>query len=112
MPLQNSVGWCSYSQNLAKDNMLAIKVGSGDSGDKELAAIAVGPSIGHGQQSRLLMRELKGFILKLSSVDGLPSPVCLAAEHGSNITMLMLAAKVSVSQSHVTNQDQGDLCCL
>lgn len=112
MPLQNSVGWCSYSQNLAKDNMLAIKVGSGDSGDKELAAIAVGPSIGHGQQSRLLMRELKGFILKLSSVDGLPSPVCLAAEHGSNITMLMLAAKVSVSQSHVTNQDPGDLCCL
>jgi len=24
MPLQNCIEWCSYSQNLAKDNMLAI----------------------------------------------------------------------------------------
>ncbi|KAA6418474.1 MAG: hypothetical protein FRX49_11531 [Trebouxia sp. A1-2] len=73
------------------------EVGSGDSGDEELAAIGVGPSIGHGQQSRLLMRELKGFIFKLSSIDRLSPPVCLAAEHGSNISMLPIAVKVPVS---------------
>ncbi len=72
-------------------------MGSGDSGDEELTAIGVGPSIGHGEQSRLLVRELKGFILKLSSVDGLSSPACLAAEHGSKINMLMIAIKVSMS---------------
>ncbi len=71
-------------------------MGSGDSGDEELAAIGVGPSIGHGEQSRLLMRELKGFILKFSSIDGLSSPACLAAEQGGTISMFMMAVKVSV----------------
>ncbi len=78
-------------------------MGCGDSGDKELAAIGVGPSIGHGQQSRLLMRELKGFILKLSSIDGLSSSACLAAEHGSNISMLVIAIKASVMSPLRTN---------
>ena len=42
------------------------------------------------------MRELKGFILKLSSIDGLSSPACLAAEQGGTISMFMMAVKVSV----------------
>ena len=71
-------------------------MGSGNSCDEELTAIRVGPSICHGEQSRLLMCKLKGFILKLSSIDGLTSPACLAAEHGSDISVLMIAVKVSV----------------
>ncbi len=71
-------------------------MGSGDGGDEELTAVGVGPSIGHGEQSRLLMRELKGFILKLGSIDGLSATACLASEQGSNISMLMVVIKVSV----------------
>ena len=40
--------------HLAKDSVLAIEVGRRHCGDKELAAVGVGASVGHGQHARSL----------------------------------------------------------
>jgi len=57
--------------NAAKDDVLAIKPGGDDSGDKKLRAVGVGASVGHGQQERTVVPELEVLVGKLLAIDGL-----------------------------------------
>lgn len=57
--------------DLTEDNVLAVKVRSGDKGDEELRAVGVLTSIGHAQQVRLGVLVVEVLVLKLLTVDGL-----------------------------------------
>ena len=57
--------------NLPKHNMLSVQVRRLHRSDEELTAVRAGSSIGHAQQERLLMLELKVLVLELLAVDGL-----------------------------------------
>lgn len=57
--------------DFTKDDVLSVQPRGLYGGDKELGAVGVGSSVGHGQQSRLGVLELEVFIGKLVAVDGL-----------------------------------------
>jgi len=57
--------------HLAKDHMLAIKMGSLHGADEELRAVRVGSSIRHGQDSGTRVFQLEVLILKFTTIDGL-----------------------------------------
>lgn len=51
--------------DLAKDNVLTIQPGAGDSGDEELGAVGVGTSVGHGKETRLSVLKSEVLISEL-----------------------------------------------
>jgi hypothetical protein len=57
--------------DLPEHAVLAIKPGSGNSAQEELASIRVGPGVGHGQNSGAGVLEGEVLILELLAVDGL-----------------------------------------
>jgi len=66
--------------NLTKDNVLAIEPASDNSGDKELRAIGVRTSIGHGQKSWLGVLFLEVLISELLTVDRLATGAIATGE--------------------------------
>jgi len=62
--------------NLSKDNVFTVQPGSFGSTDEELAAIGVGSSVGHAENSGSGVLQLKVLVLELITVDRLaPSSV-------------------------------------
>ncbi len=57
-------------RNFAENDMFAVKPTSDDSGDEELTTIGVRTSVGH-REAESFMLELKVFVFKAVSVDGL-----------------------------------------
>ncbi len=59
------------SQTAAARTVLAIQPGAGDGAQEELAAIGVGPRVGHGQHSGAVMLQGEVFVGEHLAVDGL-----------------------------------------
>ena len=59
------------ANNLAEDHVLAVQVGCGHGGDEELAAVGARAGIGHAEEERLLVLELKVLVLEFLAVDAL-----------------------------------------
>jgi len=74
-----SLGWVILNrlddvmaiENLAKDGVLSVEMGSGFKGDEELRAVGVGARVGHAQQVLLGVLGLKVFVIELAAVDRL-----------------------------------------
>lgn len=66
--------------DLTEDNVLAVQPRAGDSGDEELGAVGVRTSIGHRQQTRLVMSLGEVLIRESSTVDGLSSSTIKVGE--------------------------------
>ena len=57
--------------HLTEDNVLAIKPRSDDCSNEELGTVGVGTGIGHREEERTLVAELKVLIGEFVAVDGL-----------------------------------------
>jgi hypothetical protein len=57
--------------DLTKNHVLAVEVGSRNGGNKELTAIGAGAGVGHGKQERTVMLEVEVLVGELFTVDGL-----------------------------------------
>lgn len=66
--------------HLAEDDVLAVEMGRGDSGNEELRAIGAGTGIGHRQQEGLLVLQLKVLILELLAVYALAAGAVASGE--------------------------------
>ena len=53
-------------EDLAKDDVAAVEPGGGDGGDEELGPVGVGPGVGHREQARLGVVDLKVLVVKLA----------------------------------------------
>jgi len=58
-------------EHLAEHDVLAVEPARDDGGDKELAAVRVLASVGHGEHARARVLQLEVLVSKLSAVDGL-----------------------------------------
>lgn len=60
--------------NLSKNNVLSIKMRTGNRCYEKLGSVCVWSSVGHRQQSWNIVLVLKVFIIKFGSINGLTSP--------------------------------------
>mmetsp|Transcript_85394 Transcript_85394/g.215284 ORF Transcript_85394/g.215284 Transcript_85394/m.215284 type:complete len:246 (+) Transcript_85394:320-1057(+) len=75
--LVNDLVTCDY---LPEDDMLAIQVWSGRSGNKELGAVGVGARIGHGEHAFPRVPSDEVLVPKLLAIDRLPTCAITASE--------------------------------
>jgi len=108
--LDNGDGRGIVLSNFTEDNVLAIQPRGLDSGDKELRAVGVGSSIGHGQQVWAGVLSCEVLVGKLLAVDGLATSAVAtgkvstlkhefgdhAVERGSSITETLFAGAESL----------------
>jgi hypothetical protein len=66
--------------DLAEDDVATIEPRGDNGGDEELGAVGVGASVGHGQQTGLVVLQLEVLIGKLLAVDGLAAGTVTAGE--------------------------------
>ena len=64
------VAGLSYLDNLAKDDMFAIKPRGLLGGDEELASVGVLAGVGHGQPAHAVVLQLEVLVGELLAVDG------------------------------------------
>ena len=69
-----------HLDDAAEDNVLAIKVGCGHSGDEELAAVGVGAGIGHAEQPGTGVLVPEAFVRKLGAVDAFAAGAVVVRE--------------------------------
>ena len=69
--------------NFSEDDMLAVQPAAFDSGDEELWAIGVGSSVGHGEESYLVVLQLEVLISEFGSVDRFSSSAVVVGEVSS-----------------------------
>ena len=60
-------------QDHSEDNMFAVKPLCLDCRDKKLRSVGVPPVVGHGQEIASIVLKGKGFVIKVSTIDTLPS---------------------------------------
>ena len=58
------------SDHLAEDGVSAVEPVGGAESDEELTAVGVGASVCHGEESSLVVLDVKVFVRELGSVDG------------------------------------------
>jgi len=66
--------------NPAKNHMFEVQVLGFLQGDEELGVVGVAPTIGHWQNARACVPNIKVLILKLAAVDGLSSRAVTVGE--------------------------------
>lgn len=66
--------------DLTEDNMLSVQPGGDNSGNEELRTVGVGTSIGHRQQTGLVVLQDEVLIRELVAVDGLSTGTVTAGE--------------------------------
>mmetsp|Transcript_16347 Transcript_16347/g.19610 ORF Transcript_16347/g.19610 Transcript_16347/m.19610 type:complete len:226 (-) Transcript_16347:474-1151(-) len=102
-------------------NVLAVQMWGSDGAEEELAAICPGACVGHGQYSRPGMLELEVLVLKLLSVDGLPTRAVagcevpsLAHEVGDNameFAALVVQWLATLTLTLLTSTEAAEVLC-
>ena len=101
--------------------VLPIEVGSGHGGDEELAAVGVRASVGHGQQKRAIVLELKVLVSELGTVDALAASAvaggkisALAHELGDDaveLTALIVQRLARLAHSLLPGAEGKEVVC-
>lgn len=66
--------------NLAENSVLAVQPRSGNGGDEELRSLCVGPSVRHGEESRLGVLYLEVLVVELATINGLTAHTIAVSE--------------------------------
>jgi hypothetical protein len=61
----------------------AVQVGSGDGGDEKLGSVGVPASVGHGEESRLVVLQNEVLVREFEAVDGLSAGTVSSGEVSS-----------------------------
>lgn len=66
--------------DLPKHNMLSVEITGFGSGDKELAAVSIGPSIRHGKYTRLAVSKPEVLVFESGAIDGFTASAVMISE--------------------------------